>query len=239
MNMFKKAGILAIMTLSVMTPAIAQDGGERADRKVSPERIGRDAIDSDHRPSPRLRALEKGGARYKAFLKKFDTDKDGKLSKKERAKAREMIQRLRAEKRAQMKKIRSRYMEKFDTNGDGKLSEEEKQNGHKEARAQMAGIKQNFTRLYDSDGDGELSKAERKVAHQQEKRKMLERFDRDGNGALNAAEKKAAFDSMLEHEPHRLMHAMRGAAKGRKVPMKGRGAGSHEKKHPQLPQRID
>lgn len=69
-------------------------------------------------------------------LEKFDTDKDGKLSKEEREAARAAREKefdkdgdgkLNDEERKAMREAREKKMiEKFDKDGDGKLSDEEK-----------------------------------------------------------------------------------------------------------------
>ena len=62
-------------------------------------------------------------ARKEAMLKRFDKDKDGKLSEEEKAEAKKAMQ-------ARMKKhkeIRTAVLAKFDKNGNGKLDEDERE----------------------------------------------------------------------------------------------------------------
>lgn len=207
-----------MLTLSTLTSVVAQEREPQPEEKAHAKAGMDNPSDSERKQDSGPRGRGKSGARYKAFVQRFDLDQDGKLSKEERAKAQKMMQRLREKKRSQMRAIRKHYIVKFDSDGDGELSEDEKNNAREEARAQMAALKANFIKLYDADGDGKLSEQERQAGHKQEKLKMLKRFDSDGNGELDAAEKKAAFDYMVEHEPHRLMHEMRGyrRAHGRK-----------------------
>ncbi|WP_411825878.1 EF-hand domain-containing protein [Luteolibacter sp. AS25] len=73
-------------------------------------------------------------------LEKFDTDKDGKLSKEERDSQSEEI-------KAAMEEHKAAMLEKFDTDKDGELSKEER-------KAMMM-------EKFDTDGDGTLSDAEK------------------------------------------------------------------------------
>ena len=91
----------------------------------------------------------------------------------------------------------------------------------------MAELKHELIRKYDADGDGQLSEDERRIAHAAEKQEMLDRFDLDKDGELNAEEKKAAFEYMLEHQPYRLMHQMKGQRSGPK--RGGRDGSAHSK----------
>lgn len=212
MKRIKISGIIALLACSLVTPVVAEERGhERKGRhepnsghqgqKKGGERVGRDS--------------RRGGARHKDFLKKFDLDKDGELSAEERKNAHASIKKGRAAKAAQMKRVRERFLLKFDEDGDGEISKGEKEKARKETKKQMQALRDQLTEKYDADGDGKLSGKERKAAHLQEKQEMLKKYDNDADGELNEVEKKAAFEYMLEHEPYRLMHQMRGMQKGR------------------------
>lgn len=75
-------------------------------------------------------------------LEKFDTDKDGKLSKEER-------EAMRAEREKEM-------LEKYDADKDGKLSDEEKAVAKEDHKKEMLA-------KFDKDGDGKLSEEEREA----------------------------------------------------------------------------
>jgi Ca2+-binding EF-hand superfamily protein len=149
-----------------------------------------------------------GERKRKELIEKFDTDGDGKLSDAERAQARKAMERRRSQSAEYLKKAKQKMMLKFDADGDGELSSEEMQNAKTHFSEKVKGMRADLVAKYDTDGDGKLSEEERKNAHEAEKRKQLERFDRDGDGKLSEEERKAAFDTMLEEEPHKLMHMM-------------------------------
>ncbi len=100
----------------------------------------------------------------KQALAKFDTDKDGKLSKDERAKM-----------MAAMKKHRQEMLKKrFDKDGDGKLNADEKAAMDKFV-GKMEAKRKKMVKKFDADGDGKLNKEERQKME-------ASRPDRDGKG---------------------------------------------------------
>lgn len=212
MKRMKISGILALLAFSLLSPVVAEDrdGGRERKGRRAPSADEHDQKKGEKRGS---RDSKRGGARHKEFLKRFDLDKDGQLSKEERKRAHASMKKRRAEKFTQMKKVRERFMLKFDEDADGKISKSEKEQARKETKKQMKAIRDNLTELYDTNGDGKLSGKERKAAHIQQKQEMLKKYDADGDGELNEDEKKVAFEYMLEHEPYRLMYQMRGMQK--------------------------
>ena len=71
-------------------------------------------------------AKKKHGKRQEALLKKFDKDGDGKLSKEERAAAKEFKDKRRGEE-GRGGKFRGKIMRRFDKDGDHKLNETERE----------------------------------------------------------------------------------------------------------------
>jgi Ca2+-binding EF-hand superfamily protein len=112
---------------------------------------------------------KEGGNRPARIFQKSDTDGDGRLSKEERAAARD--------------KHQKEHLQEFDADGDGKLSDTER----------SAANKQRYSRhieQFDTDGDGTLSEEERQAAREKRsgrKDQELERFDADGDGKLTGA----------------------------------------------------
>ena len=71
-------------------------------------------------------AKKKHGKRQEALLKKFDKDGDGKLSKEERAAAKEFKDKRRGEE-GRGGKLRGKILRRFDKDGDHKLNETERE----------------------------------------------------------------------------------------------------------------
>jgi len=128
-----------------------------------------------------------GGRRGSAradFMKKYDTDGDGKLSDDERKAMREAF--------------RKRSIEKYDKDGDGKLSEEERRAMRRDRGGMWAAATERWRlQHFDKDGDGKLSEAEE--AEQKEFQgqframgKALDvRFnDLDGDGEVSIEERR-------------------------------------------------
>ncbi len=70
-------------------------------------------------------AKKKHGKKHEALLKKFDKDGDGKLSKEERAAAKEFKEKRKGEE-GRGGKLRGKILRRFDKDGDHKLSDAER-----------------------------------------------------------------------------------------------------------------
>ncbi len=79
-------------------------------------------------------------------LKQYDTDKDGKISRKER--------------KTMMADRKTAMLKKYDTDQDGKLSSDERTAMHEEMQAKRKALLEG----YDADKDGKLSPEEVKAA---------------------------------------------------------------------------
>ena len=99
------------------------------------------------------------GGPPKAFLEKFDTDGDGKLSEQEREAA-----------KAAMEEKRDAFIAKYDKDGDGKLNEEERKAAREEWKDQDrpnppgGPSRERIIKRFDKDGDGKLNEEEREAA---------------------------------------------------------------------------
>ena len=102
-------------------------------------------------------------ARDAEIIKRYDTNKDGKLDEAEVAAVKEQTlmagQEKRAERRDRVQERAGERIKEFDTNGDGKLDEAEKAAMETTVRARMEKRPLVMKRL-DTDGDGKLSDAE-------------------------------------------------------------------------------
>ena len=109
-----------------------------------------------------------GGFNREEILKKYDADKDGKLSDDERAEARKAME-------AEFAKRREEMTKKYDKDGDGKLSEEERAELRKEfggrggpgGRERDPKAREEFMKKFDKDGDGKLSEEEREAVRKE------------------------------------------------------------------------
>ena len=123
------------------------------------------------------------------IMKKFDTNKDGKLSEEERKNLRNEISGARTG-------IPPLLAKKFDKDGDGKLSEEERAEFRKDLASKGRRLPPHLMEHFDTNGDGELSDEERSGARQaweDRKQEMLKKFDADGDGTLNVEERREAI----------------------------------------------
>ena len=110
------------------------------------------------------------------LLKRFDTNKDGKIDESEFAVM-----------RAKRKENRT----KWDTNGDGKLDDTEKatrKETNKSKRLEKMQSKPRLMKRFDTNGDGKLDDNE--IAQMKAKRKENRaKFDTNGDGKLDANER--------------------------------------------------
>ena len=123
------------------------------------------------------------------IMKKFDSDKDGKLSEEER-------KNLRNEMSGARTGVPPLLAKKFDKDGDGKLSEEERAEFRKDLASKGRRLPPHLMQRFDTNGDGELSDEERSGARQaweDRKQEMLKKFDADGDGTLNVEERREAI----------------------------------------------
>lgn len=97
------------------------------------------------------------------IIKRYDTNKDGKLDEAEIAAVKEQMleadQEKRAANRERLQERKESLMKEFDKDEDGKLDAEEKQTMATTVRARVEKRPRLLKRL-DTDGDGKLSDAE-------------------------------------------------------------------------------
>jgi len=130
------------------------------------------------------------------WMKRFDANKDGRLSTEER---RTLIDAIRH--RADEKK----FFREFDRNGDGEFSDEEKEDAIRAVRERQ---RAQFLEKHDINGDGKLDEKERAALRAErggQFRQVLERwklrdFDADGNGKIDEAEQAEvkAFQQQMQ-----------------------------------------
>ena len=167
---------------------------------------------------PKLKGFDKNGNRtvdwfeaeaYRKHIRKrvlaaFDTNRDGRLTGKERAAANRSLRGGRIQPRRagpsgwfgrQRETYETRMLRKYDDDGDGKLSEEEMKGAFQEMGRQQ---KQKLLEKHDLDGDGKLSDEERKAMYKQQnqpwregfERLALRDFDADGDGKIDEQERE-------------------------------------------------
>lgn len=109
------------------------------------------------------------------IIKRYDTNKDGKLDEAEVAAVKEQMLMSQMEKREdrrdQVKERQAEWTKEFDKNADGKLDEAEKKTMETTLRARMEKNPRMMKRL-DTDGDGKLSDIEWTAARE----KVIARF---------------------------------------------------------------
>jgi len=125
-------------------------------------------------------------ARRQWELRRYDTNKDGKLDEAER---RQML----GDRRKQYA-VDAEVRERFDTDGDGKLSPAERRAMDTVRRAARDKV---FVEMWDTNGDGTVDDRERKVADAYYRSRLtqrrqvsdLRRWDRNRDGVLDERER--------------------------------------------------
>lgn len=114
-------------------------------------------------PSAPAAESDETAARDAEIIKRYDTNKDGKLDETEVAAVKEQMLMANQEKReARLERVKDRqgeWIKEFDKDGDGKLNDEEKKTMETTVRARMEKNPRMMERL-DTDKDGKLSDAE-------------------------------------------------------------------------------
>jgi Ca2+-binding EF-hand superfamily protein len=157
--------VFAFMAAGLLAGAgavIADEGGRVGDHHG----WGRGAVleKYDANKNGQLDADEKAAferdreARREEFIKKFDTDGDGKLSEAEKEAAREQFPRMDHGRHG--REMHQRMLEKYDANKNGQLDPEEREVARRDREAR----REEFMKRFDSDGDGKLSDSEREAA---------------------------------------------------------------------------
>ncbi len=117
-------------------------------------------------------------ARDAEIIKRYDTNKDGRLDEAEIAAVKEQTlmagQEKREERRDRVQERVEGWIKEFDKNGDGKLDDAEKLVMETTLRARMEKNPRMMKRL-DTDGDGKLSDAEWAVGREKILGRMQER----------------------------------------------------------------
>ena len=108
-------------------------------------------------------------ARREEFVKRFDTDGDGKLSEAEKEAAREQYPHMGHGRHGA--EMHQRMLEKYDTNKNGQLDPEEKEVARRDREARRAEMLKRF----DADGDGKLSDSEREAMREEFRKEHGER----------------------------------------------------------------
>ncbi|HSI07529.1 MAG: EF-hand domain-containing protein [Rariglobus sp.] len=110
-----------------------------------------------------------------AIIKRYDTNKDGKLDEAEIAAVKEQMlmadQEKRGEKIEKVKERQAEWLKEFDKDGDGKLNDAEKKTMETTLRARME-KRPRLLKQFDSDNDGKLSDIEWATARE----KIIGRF---------------------------------------------------------------
>ena len=161
--------VFAIMGVGLIAGAagLALAGDRAAGHEKGGRGHGRILEKYDANNNGQLEAEEKAAferdheARRAEFIKKFDTDGDGKLSDDERDDMREQMGAMGMGRhhRGFDPEMRQRMVEKYDANKNGQLDPEEREvakRAHEARRAEMV-------KRFDTDGDGKLSDSERET----------------------------------------------------------------------------
>ncbi len=135
--------------------------------------------------TPVLRADDAAGKLSKA-KEKYDTDKDGKLSAEEKARARDGAA---GKAKAREEEQRKAALDKYDANGNGQLEANEQARMKSDATAQAEKYKRALAR-YDANANGALDRDE--LAKMKKDEMLAARTDRQ------AAEGEAKFQRKLQ-----------------------------------------
>ena len=155
----------------------------------------------DGRTRRRPQGRDRAGTGQDAALRRFDTDRDGKLSEQERAEMRRSWQDML---RRQGKKgppngrpgpqDRARLLQRFDKDKDGRLNREE--------RATAARAREEFMKRRELPGrrrqPGRPSTVDKPDRSRVDKSELVGRFDKDGDGKLNSAERVTALKAFQQ-----------------------------------------
>ncbi len=133
--------------------------------------------------------------RQKMMLRRFDTNKDGKLDEAEKDamkqyQAEGQGRRERGEQTRFTPEQRQEMIKKFDKDGDGKLNAEERKAMMEERRKKMQ-----------AEGQGRRERGEQPRFTPEQRQEMIKKFDKDGDGKLNAEERKAAMQARRQERP--------------------------------------
>lgn len=107
------------------------------------------------------------------MLEKFDTDKDGKLSKEER-------EAMKAERQKAGEGQRKEMLDKLDTNKDGKISPEEREAFKTDRQKEMEQRRKADFEKFDADKDGKLSYEEFVKLGEHHRAEMMKRVQQGG-----------------------------------------------------------
>jgi Ca2+-binding EF-hand superfamily protein len=112
-------------------------------------------------------------ARREEFIKRFDTDGDGKLSEAEKEAAREQFPGMgKGGHGRHGREMHERMIEKYDANKNGQLDPEEREVARRDREARRA----EFMKRFDTDGDGKLSESEREAMREEMRKERGEKF---------------------------------------------------------------
>jgi len=157
MKVLTYAGLI-MCVLGTVSMVQAKPGGDGEGR---PERKG---------PGPEARGERPG---REEMLKKYDADKDGKLSESEL----EQMKKDREGKRGKGRPGREEMLKRFDKDGDGELSDTERAEMRKamSERRGDPGKREEMLKQFDKDGDGQLNEEERAAARAEMEKRRKER----------------------------------------------------------------
>jgi Ca2+-binding EF-hand superfamily protein len=145
------------------------------------------AVDEDTESRPR-----NPRDRLEQFRRQFDTNGDGRVDEKERAKAREAMERPRPANRPSPPD-REELMKRFDKNENGRLDSNEREAIQRFFQS-MRGNRNNRSRQRGGAIDGEVKERPARA----DRSALLKEFDSDGDGRLDRDERAAAIRAYRE-----------------------------------------